>query len=207
MKSIFCLSIYLSICLSHGLMEHWATIWSDNQTPLFLSFICSLSQGHSVRNIFSPGCHHPIVLFFYVRLIFSFPVREPWRSDLARSEISCDMPMPLHLRHFTIERKFFVGYDGFPCHTSHLFIGDMTFIRDFWSLSSSSAYFCLFLPLMSTSHKNIRIWTWPRNATVWSKTWYQCSWRPYVLELSKCQYGQSNPKVYSVTMAPDIWNF
>ena len=68
--------------------------------------------------------------------------------------------------------------------------------------------------VMSKSHKNIKLWTWPRSATVWSLSWGLCSCRPrwswvlWVLLWS----GQS----WSVFQAwilrqwlwlPNIWSF
>ena len=50
---------------------------------------------------------------------------------------------------------------------------------DVWNFSFSlSVSFSLFLLLLFKSHKNIKIWTWPRSATVWSLSWDLCSSRP-----------------------------
>ena len=93
------------------------------------------------------------------------------------------MATPLHFVSFYSGQEFFVGSNGFPNPASHLFVGDVVFVRDAKETSETSHFplsvsFSLFLLLMSKSHKNIKIWTWPGSATVWFLSWGLCSCRP-----------------------------
>ena len=150
----------ISIYLSHSLGDRSGTTQHGNQHSPFLSFLCS---PHSVT-LFQT---HPIldVIFPSFSLSASPPSAYSTLEDcLGKFRSCCDMPIPLHFASFYSGQEFFVGSNGFPNSASHLFVGDLVFVRDAKETSETSHFHCLylsvyFLLLMSKSHKNIKIWT------------------------------------------------
>ena len=207
----------LSIYLSHSFGDHWGTTRPGNQHSPFLSFLCS---PHGVAQLQTRPIPDVIFPSFSLSAPPSPSLYSALENCLGKSRSSCDMPIPLHFASFYSGQEFFVGSDGFPNPASHLFVGAVVFVRDAKETSETSHWFplsvsfSLFLLLMSKSHKNIKIWTWPGSATVWSLSWGLCSCRPrwswalWVLLWS----GQS----WSVFQAwilrqwrwlPNIWSF
>ena len=75
---------------------------------------------------------------------------------------SCDMPIPLHFASFHGGQEFFIGSNVFPNPASHLFIGDVVFVRDAKETSETShstVYIFLFISAVnvqvSQEYKNM----------------------------------------------------
>ena len=136
-------SITLSIYLSHSPGDHWGTTQPCNQHSPFLSFLCS---PHGVAQC--QTCPIPDVIFPSFSLSASPPSPYSALEDcLGKSRSSCDMPIPLHLASFYSGQEFFVGSNGFPNPASHLFVGDVVFVRDAKETSETSHSHCLYLSL------------------------------------------------------------
>ena len=54
------------------------------------------------------------------------------------------MPIPLHFASFYSGQEFFVGSNGFPNPASHLFVGDVVFVRDAKGTSETFQFHCLY---------------------------------------------------------------
>ena len=129
------------------------------------------------------------------------PCTVPWRTVLASPEalVTCPYHFILRLLQWTrvLRRVQWLSESCFA--PLRWWCGLCTWCQgDIWNFSFPlSVSFSLFLLLMSKSHKNIKIWTWPGSATVWSLSWGLCSccprlsWALWVLLWS----GQSWSKI------------
>ena len=138
---------YLSIYLSHSLGDRWGTTRPGNQHSPFLSFLSFLCSLHGVAQFQT----RPIPDFIFVSFSLSAsPSPSPYSAledCLGKSRSSCDMPIPLHFAPFYSGQEFFVGSNGFPNPASHLFVGDVVFVRDVKETSETSHFHCLYLSL------------------------------------------------------------
>ena len=137
----FYLSIYLSICPivleTVGAPHDLATNipYSSRSSALLTA---SLSSKPVQSQMLSS--HR----FLCVPLLLP-PRTVPWRTVLASPRSSCDMPIPLHFASFYSGQEFFVGSNGFPNPASHIFVGDVVFVRDAKETSETSHCHCLYL--------------------------------------------------------------
>ena len=138
------LSIYLCIYVSHSLGDRWGTTRSGIQRSPFLSFLCSPHgvtqfQTHPIRDVIFPS--------FSPSASPSPSAYSALEDCLGKSRSSCDMPIPLHFASFYSGQEFFVGSNSFPNPTSHLFVGDVVFVRDAKETYETSHFHCLYLSL------------------------------------------------------------
>ena len=159
-------SIYLSIYLSHSLGDRWSTTRPGNQHSPFLSFLCS---PHGIAQFQTRPI--PDVIFPSFSLSAS-PSPSPYSAledGLGKSRSSFDMPIPLHFASSYSGQEFFVGSNGFPYPASHVFVGDVVFVRDAKEMSETSV--CIFLSIsavnvqVSQEYKNIDM-TRERNSLI-----------------------------------------
>ena len=134
------LSIYLSI---YSLWDRWGTTRPGNQHSPFLSFLCS---PHGVAQFQT----HPIPYVIFQSFSLSASPPSPYSAledCLGKSRSSFDMPIPLHFASFYSGQEFFVGSSGFLNPASHLFVGDVVFVRNAKETSETSHFHCLYLSL------------------------------------------------------------
>ena len=128
-------SIYLSIYLSHNFGDRWGTTRPGNQHSPFLSFLCS---PHGVTQFQTRPIPDVIFPSFSLSASPSPSQCSALEDCLGKSRSSCDMPIPLHFASFYSGQEFFVGSNGFPNPASHLFVGDVVFVRDAKETSETS---------------------------------------------------------------------
>ena len=142
-RSIY-LSIYLSIYVSHSLGDRWGTTRPGNQHSPFPSFLCS---PHGVAQFQTRPIPDAIFSSFSLSASHSPSPYSAPEDCLGKSRSSCDMPIPLHFASFYSEQEFFLGSNGFPNPASHIFVGDVVFVRDAKETSETSHFHCLYLSL------------------------------------------------------------
>ena len=204
---------YLSIPYSWGPLGHHTTWQPTFAIPLVP--LLSLRR-RSVPNPPNPGCYLPIV--FSVGLSFSLLVQCP-------GGLSWQVPRLLWHAHTTSFCVFshwtrvlrWVQWLSESCFAPlRWWCGLCTRCQgDVWNFSFPlSVSFSLFLLIMSKSHKNIKIWTWPRSATVWSLSWglWSCrprwSWALWVLLWSGKSWNVFQAWILRQWLwLPNIWSF
>ena len=75
------------------------------------------------------------------------PRTVPCRTVLASPEALVTCPYHFIFSSFYSGQEFFVGSNGFPNPASHLFVGDVVFVRDTKETSETSHFHCLYLSL------------------------------------------------------------
>ena len=130
--------------LSHSLGDRWGTTRPGNQHSPFLPFLCS---PHGVAQFQTRPVPDVIFPSF---LLSASPSPSPYSAledCLGKAWTSCDVPIPLHFASFYSGQEFFVGSNGLSNPASHLFVGDMVFVRDAEETSKTSHFHCLYLSL------------------------------------------------------------
>ena len=141
--SAFCTKIYLSIYLSiYVIVLGTVGAPHDLATNIRHSSPSSALAQFQTRPI-------PDVIFPSFSLSTS-PSPSPYSTledCLGKPRSSYDMPIPLPFASFYSGQEFFVGSNGFPNPASHLFVGDVVFVRDAKETSETSHFHCLYLSL------------------------------------------------------------
>ena len=150
------------------------------QPTIAIPLVLPLRSLHSVPNPTNLRCYLPIV--FCVCLSFSLPIQclggLSWQV-LKLSWHAHTTSVCVFLQWIRVLRRMqWLSESSFA--PLRCWWGLCTRCQgDVWNFSFPlSVFFSLFLLLISKSHKNIKIWTWPGSATVWSLSWGLCSCRP-----------------------------